>query len=151
MTLRYINDSAKEGSKIDKEKVLNEVDDHSNRLIKAITNMQDVSVKKAETLKPWYDETLLKELKELVEKVETESTDGDQFEQVNEQILELKFNCDQMLDCRDHVSFIKKRCHKHILIMKYHIYGIHIKKTLSQHKIEPMKYISKNYQKDLLE
>lgn len=125
----------------DDEALLEKIDDQSNFIIECLCDLQEHAVKKAEALEPSFNETVLEDLKAMVHQVESKSIDDGQFEQVNKQILEFKFRCDQMLSFEDHWSCLKD-IHIGILSLfdcKY----CDIVNTLVEHKIKPIKYILK--------
>lgn len=84
-----------------RELLKNETDEHSNELIESIASKQSECMEMAKRRGPAsqnFDGTVKEALKELIEKVQTVTVKADEFERVNRQILELKFQCDKLLE-----------------------------------------------------
>lgn len=149
---RAENKSCCPRNNLKKDQILAQVDSSSTKLIKCIDKNQSECVDLAKAMKPWFNETLVKDLKALVKKIEEETPDISQFEEVNRQLLELKFKCDKMLSVEEHLPFLLNK-HWTLLNNMESTYSF-IEEDLIVYHIGPIKYIEatiERIQKELKE
>lgn len=82
-----------------REKLKTEIDEHSDKLIQTIAERQADYMESARVIKQkGLDKTVSAELNKAIDKYQVMPVKEEQFEGINRQVLELKFQCDKLLE-----------------------------------------------------